>query len=251
MKKILLVSTAFGVLLSSSILLAADDEAPQWEYTGDTGPDHWGELSEDWSTCNTGQSQSPIDIVFTEAGEGDEIMLDYKPSGISVVNNGHTIQQNFDTGSTMQSGGSTYDLVQFHFHSPSEHTFNGAHFPLEVHLVHADKEGNLAVLGVMFEEGEANETLEKVWQVIPEKSDMTNTSEQKLNAHDLLPGNMDFALYSGSLTTPPCSEDVRWHVVREPLQVSKMQLKKFQDVISANNRPILPLNGRTVKTVSD
>lgn len=251
MKKTLLVSAAFGVLLSSSVLLAADDGTPHWEYTGDTGPAHWGELSENWSTCSTGQSQSPIDIIFTAAGEGDDIMLDYKPSGISVVNNGHTIQQNFDAGSTMQSGGSTYDLVQFHFHSPSEHTFNGKHFPLEVHLVHADKAGNLAVVGVMFEEGEANETLEKVWQVMPEKADMTNTSEQKFNAHDLLPKDIDFALYSGSLTTPPCSEGVRWHVVQEPLEVSQLQIKKFQDVISANNRPILPLNGRTVKTVDD
>jgi carbonic anhydrase len=251
MKKTLLVSAAFGVLLSSSVLIAADNESPHWEYTGDIGPAHWGELSKDWSTCSTGQSQSPIDIKFSGAMQGDGIMLDYKPSSITVVNNGHTIQQNVDAGSTMQSGGSTYDLVQFHFHSPSEHTFNGKHFPLEVHLVHSDKEGNLAVVGVMLEEGDANETLEKVWQVMPEKADMTTTSNQSLNAHDLLPENTDFALYSGSLTTPPCSEGVRWHVVQQPLELSTMQLKKFQDVISPNNRPILPLNGRMVKTVAD
>jgi len=251
MKKTLLVSAAFGVLLSSSVLLAADNENPHWEYTGDTGPAHWGELSENWSTCSTGQSQSPIDIAFTEPVEGDGIAFNYKVSGLSVVNNGHTIQQNFDAGSSMQSGGNKYDLEQFHFHSPSEHTFNGKHFPLEVHLVHADKKGNLAVVGIMFEEGEANQTLEKIWQIMPEKADMTNTSAQKLNALDLIPENTDFALYSGSLTTPPCSEGVRWHVVQEPLEVSEMQLKKFQDIISVNNRPILPLNGRSVKTVAD
>lgn len=250
MKKILLSTAAVGILMSSATFSVADDKAA-WGYSGDGGPAHWGELSDSWSTCSTGTSQSPIDIVFETPGKGNAITTDYKASGVSVLNNGHTIQQNYDAGSTLNSGGSEYDLVQFHFHSPSEHTFNGKHFPLEVHLVHADKQGNLAVVGVMFEQGDANDTIEKVWETMPDKANTTAGSDQMLNAKDLLPNNMDFALYSGSLTTPPCSEGVRWHVVKQPLTASEGQIKKFKSIMHDNNRPILPLNGRKVETVSD
>ncbi|MCL4165309.1 UNVERIFIED_CONTAM: hypothetical protein GTU68_062488 [Idotea baltica] len=250
MKKILLSTAAAGILISNSAFSVADDNTA-WGYTGKIGPEHWGDLSESWSTCSTGTSQSPIDIVFETPSKDNAITTNYNETGISVLNNGHTIQQNYDAGSTLKSGGGEYDLVQFHFHSPSEHTFNGEHFPLEVHLVHADKQGNLAVVGVMFEEGAANQVVEKVWETMPDTANTTASSDQMLNAKNLLPKDMNFALYSGSLTTPPCSEGVRWHVVKQPLTVSDDQISKFKSILHDNNRPVLPLNGRKVETISN
>ncbi|PHQ94334.1 MAG: carbonate dehydratase [Pseudoalteromonas sp.] len=155
---------------------------------------------------------------------------------------------NYAAGSSLQSEGAEYDLLQFHFHSPSEHTLNGKSFPLEVHFVHKAQDGTLAVVGVMFEEGAENAELAKIWKDMPKAANDVTTSDVTVNAGNLLPVDQTVIRYAGSLTTPPCSEGVKWHVMTSPIEVSKEQVEKFLSTVPANNRPLQPLNDRSFKT---
>jgi carbonic anhydrase len=237
-----------GVLfvLSGATVFAADTSAPHWSYSGHDGPEHWGDLSSKFHACSTGRSQSPIDITRI-GGSTDGIVTSYGPTAVDLVNNGHTIQQNYEPGSTMISEGNEYELLQFHFHSPSEHTIEGKYFPLEMHLVHKDAEGRLAVVGVMFNEGRENPDLASLWEHMPESANTSYGSSDLVNASNLLPSSLSFVRYNGSLTTPPCSEGVRWHVVTEPLEASAAQIDKFLSVVQENNRPVQARNQRLLE----
>ncbi|MCF6214996.1 MAG: carbonic anhydrase family protein [Emcibacter sp.] len=243
MNKFFIAATA-TILLSSGAAYASGADKAQWGYTGKGGPEHWGSLSPEFATCSTGKEQSPIDVPNAEGGA---VKTNYNDTKMNVVNNGHTIQLNYAAGSTLQSEGAEYDLLQFHFHSPSEHTLEGKSFPLEVHFVHKAQNGTLAVVGVMFEEGAENAELAKIWKNMPEKANEVITSDVTVNAGNLLPVDQTVIRYAGSLTTPPCSEGVKWHVMTSPIEVSKEQVEKFLSTVPANNRPLQPLNDRSFK----
>ena len=170
----------------------------------------------------------------------------------NVVNNGHTIQFNYQPGSSITIGGKRYDLLQFHFHSPSENTVDGQPYPLEMHLVHKSADGRLAVVGVFFQAGrdsgghggDGNDSLANVFGALPGKSGLTLTGNADINAADLLPRDRGYYHFMGSLTTPPCSEGVGWFVMRSPLEISPKQLARFQTIFDNNARPVQPWNKR-------
>lgn len=245
----ILSSYAVAALLSGSLF--ASGGATHWGYTGHEAPQNWGELSPDYSACKNGRSQSPINIskdgvVATNGLE--DIEFNYNSDANEIVNNGHTIQVNVKDGSSIKIDGIVFNLKQFHFHTPSENMIEGKSFPLELHLVHASKDGELAVVALMLEEGMENKILSKIWDKMPHKADSSNTcglSSSMLN--EMLPRDKSYFRFNGSLTTPPCSEGVRWFVLKNYATISKEQIKEFFDVFGhENNRPTQPLNARKV-----
>ncbi|MBE9549394.1 MAG: carbonic anhydrase [Proteobacteria bacterium] len=239
-----------AILLAFAVTsLAASEKAPNWAYEGATGPQNWGELSADFNLCRQGRNQSPINIQKTIDAELPELVFEYYSSPLRQINNGHTIQQNIEPGSTLKipSRDGSYELKQFHFHSPSEHTINGKFYPMEVHFVHANAEGALAVVGVMFEEGNENSELSKLWSFMPKNAG--DTSEQAIGIEEtnLLPPTREYYYYSGSLTTPPCSEGVSWVVLKTPVQASAAQISQFKERMGqATNRPVQAHNARII-----
>lgn len=232
-------------LCLSSAAIAGDK--PHWGYTGDEGPAHWGSLDTAFALCGSGKNQSPINLDAMVEGELPPISLNYQAGGGEVVNNGHTVKINYAPGSTMTVAGQTFELKQFHFHSPSENTIKGEFFPMEAHFVHADKDGNLAVIALMFQEGEANAELEKAWAHMPAKADDKGALPSALDAEQLLPEDLDYYRFNGSLTTPPCSEGVQWYVMKTHNTVSAEQIEKFAHTMHhPNNRPLQAVNARIV-----
>jgi carbonic anhydrase len=228
------------------------DEPPEahWSYDGETGPEHWGDLSDEWATCADGMSQSPIDLdsLITLDSGVDDMSFSYASSGTAIVNNGHTVQFNYDAGSTFTVGADTYDLLQFHFHAGSEHIVDGEGFPMEMHLVHSDSAGNLAVVGVLIGVGDTHPTLSDAgWDFMPTTEGEYEDETNSFNIGDMLPGVGPAWRYSGSLTTPPCSEGVAWHVMWETVNISADQMAVFTDLFDHNYRPDQALNGRTVE----
>jgi len=238
-------------LLSSTLLLVM--AAPvmaggaHWGYTGHTSPEQWGELSPEYQLCASGKNQAPIDLHALIEADLKPLGITYRPGGEEVVNNGHSIQVNYQPGSTLDVDGHVFELKQFHFHTPSENTIEGESYPMEMHLVHLDESGNIAVIGVMFEEGAENAELAKAWSVMPKQADQKAAPEETLNAAALLPESRDYYRFNGSLTTPPCTEGVTWIVMKEPLTVSPEQVDAFAHVMHhPNNRPVQPVNARPV-----
>ncbi|MDH4229124.1 MAG: carbonic anhydrase family protein [Nitrospirota bacterium] len=219
------------------------DHKPHWGYIGEAGPANWGDLSGDYHACKAGQSQSPIDIGNAPHQDAKPLAISYKPTRMRVVNNGHTIQANYDAGSTLTLDGKQFNLLQFHFHSPSEHTREKSAFPMEVHLVHKAEDGTLAVVGVFIKQGKENPFLAAIWKNMPTEVDHEQ-GEGNLNVADFLPSNKAFWNYSGSLTTPPCSEGVNWFVMDQPVEASEAQIKKFLGLVHENARPVQPLHDR-------
>jgi carbonic anhydrase len=222
--------------------------AAHFGYQGEAGPEHWGDISEEWEACEVGKAQSPVDLSASKAADLPGLAFDYRPTPVAIVNNGHTVQVNYEKGSTLTVGGAVYELVQFHFHAPSEHTVDGKHHPLEMHLVHKDAAGKLAVVGVLVEEGEANPAFAPVFDHLPKmKAPLAVVPEARVNAEELLPADLAYYAYAGSLTTPPCSEGVHWKVLAKPVQMSKEQIEAFRRIYPGNNRPVQGLNGRVVE----
>jgi carbonic anhydrase len=234
------------LLLCLVSLSAAASEPVHWGYDGEAGPEHWGTLSPDFAACSAGREQSPVDIPAAAPVNPPELGFDYQPSELNIVNNGHTIQVNNDPGSSLEFGGAVYELVQFHLHALSEHTLNGAYTDMELHLVHQDAGGRLAVVGVMIKEGAHNPAYEPVLaHMPPEEGDPLTISGTTVNASELLPAEQSYYRYSGSLTTPPCTEGVAWFVMATPVELSTAQIAAFQALYDHNYRPIQPLNERT------
>ena len=174
------------------------------------------------------------------------IKVNYKAGGNEVVNNGHTIQVNYASGSSINIDNNEFELKQFHFHSPSENTIEGRSYPMEAHFVHADKDGNLAVIAVMFKEGRHNEELEKAWSQMPAQAGDKHALASQLDANRLLPGGQYYR-FNGSLTTPPCTEGVRWMVMKRIQSASREQIERFMKVMQhPNNRPVQPVNARLI-----
>ncbi|MFH1523468.1 MAG: carbonic anhydrase family protein [Chloroflexota bacterium] len=242
--------SAFAVTLiglSACSPAATPTPAPvHWTYEGEEGPAHWGDLSPDYAVCSTGKSQSPIDISNPVPQDVANIVFHYQPSKVNIFNNGHTIQVNYDAGSYLELDGIRYDLLQFHFHAPSEHVINGKLADAEMHLVHKSADGSLAVVGVLINVGADNPAFKTTWDNLPTEIGPVQQLSVELNAADMLPVVQETYSYSGSLTTPPCTEGVKWNVMVEPIEISEAQLATFTHIFEGNNRPVQPLDGRTL-----
>ncbi len=244
---------ALALLVTPLAGMAADHEGhhghADWGYDGKLGPKHWAELSPAYKLCRDGRRQSPIDLRTDQAfpARGVPFKVSYRPDTIDETNNGHTVTEVIHNDSGVTYDGRDYSLKQFHFHSHSEHTVNGKPRPLEIHLVHQDKEGRLLVIGVFFTVGKANETLEPLLRHLPAKAGQHQVDiKDKIDIRGLIPADSAIFTYDGSLTTPPATEGVRWFVYQTPLTVSAEQLKKFKQLYNHNFRPVQPLNGRFV-----
>ena len=248
------------LLLSSALLLAVcgpafagsghGPEEIHWSYGGEAGPQAWGNLKADYAVCGQGHEQSPINIDEANAIDAKvgKIEFAYKTSPLNILNNGHTIQANYEPGSSITIGGEKFELLQFHFHTPSEHQINAKSSDMEVHFVHKNAAGELAVVGVMMDKGSNSKDLQVLWDNIPAEVDKEATvAGVTINAAALLPANTDaYYHYQGSLTTPPCSEIVNWYVLKDPIKVSDEQVAQFAKAVGDNARPIQGMHRRFV-----
>ncbi len=224
-----------------------DKHGAAWGYTGAKGPEYWGSLSEEFKLCKTGTSQSPIDFQQTFPAGKTGIGFEYQVAELEIENNGHTIKVSYPDGNHLRVAGQTYNLRQFHYHSPSEHTEDGQFHPMEIHFVHQNAKGALAVIGVFVDQGPENLALREIWEHLPKRANQQETIVKEIiNARDLIPLDSGFYRYMGSLTTPPCSEGVNWFVMKKPITASKEQLDKFRSIMEGNNRPTQPVNQRLI-----
>jgi carbonic anhydrase len=273
---VLLQTLLFSFIPFSGLVAATNQHSEaghtsHWGYVGSSGPAEWHSLSKEYALCGSGKRQSPVDIWNEAPADLYPLQFNYQPIPLLVLNNGHTLQANYNTAgqaetvtiggkpypvekkpvynSTLMLGDVPYKLLQFHFHTPSEHARDGRRYAMEVHLVHKSADGNLAVIGVLLTRGKENPTLRKVLDHVS-----GNINEVKLaqgvtiNAADLLPAKRQVFHYSGSLTTPPCSENVNWFVMKSPVEVSDAQVKQFANLIGENARPLQPLHWRLMLT---
>ena len=220
-----------------------------WSYEGDDGPEHWGDLSPDYYFCKDGKNQSPVDLVADLHPELPELIFNYHGTPVHETHNGHSIQLTVKPGSFLEvaARNQRFELLQGHFHSPSEHTVGGEYFAMEIHLVHADKDGGLVVVGIMINEGEENPMLNRIWSFMPEKEGETRESPLSVFEAGVLPPTQEYFAYSGSLTTPPCTEGVKWIVLRESLTASAEQIARFKERVGLmTNRPVQDHNARLI-----
>lgn len=234
------------IILLSFNSLGIATAATLWGYSGDGAPENWASLSADYAACS-GLNQSPINMEGFIEAELSPIEFNYGSDARDVENNGHTIQVNYQPGSSITIDKVNFDLVQFHFHAPSENSIHGKTFPVEAHFVHSSQDGQLAVIALMFESGENNDSLMSVWQSMPSNSGITQKLTGSVSADKLLPKNRDYYRFNGSLTTPPCTEGVRWLVMKEAAQASPTQIEALKTTLKEdNNRPIQPVNARVI-----
>ena len=221
----------------------ASKQGHNWSYTGEDGPAHWG------ATCKTGKGQSPIDIRTADAKVEalPPLRFEYRPDPLRIIDNGHTVQVNVDRGSSLTVGNDHYRLVQFHFHKPSEEAIDGRHYAMVAHFVHRDQKGNLAVVAVLLKAGPDNPLMDKLWNNVPREKEHEETLHAvTVSPAQMLPANRAYFTFEGSLTTPPCSEGVRWFVLKAPITIGISQVLRFGKFYRANARPVQPINGRKV-----
>ena len=231
-------------LITTSFIFASSN----WSYEGHTGPKYWGELNEKFKMCKMGKNQSPINIQKEALVKAciKPLNISYNSKAKNVLNNGHTIKVNVASGSYLYIDGKKFELKQFHFHTPSENKINSKHYPMEAHFVHLNNKGEIAVIGVMFKVGKENKAITKFQNLLTNQINIKKPIYLTLKADELFPKNRDYYRFDGSLTTPPCSEGVRWFVFKEPVEISKEQLKLFEKIMGENNRPTQPINARKV-----
>lgn len=239
-----------GLFVALSATTFAQTHQAHWSYNGKESPEHWGDLLTDYQTCKLGKIQSPVDL---ESDNGMKVVskplnMNYFPTAFQAENNGHTLQVNVaqENAPFITLNDKPFYLKQFHFHTPSEHTFKRKHYPLEVHFVHQSEDKALAVMAVMVQEGQANPALA---QVVEKKLAVGQKEKlaQQLDAKALLPKEMIRFRLNGSLTTPPCSENVSWMIFQSPIQASAEQIAAIEAIEGKNNRPTQPLNERVVE----
>ena len=234
-----------------------------WNYQAETGPAYWADLDSQFKTCASGQTQSPIDLTAAEPTDLLNPEFHYLPVPLNLLNNGHTVKVPYAPGSYFTLEGKRYDLLQFHFHSPSEHAINGKPQSAELHLVHQSDEGELAVVAVLLklsdeggsdeggsDEGSSNGraiAYTALSQNLPAQAGDKVRTGKTINAQSLLPTQTTTYRYSGSLTTPPCSESVTWLVMSQPVDLPGSQLAQYQKLLNHNNRPLQKLNRRAVQ----
>lgn len=227
-------------------------EGAHWGYQGADGPANWATLAEDFEACEAGREQSPIDLDDDKAVQAPvdkAVTIDYRPVTAELVNNGHTIQANVPAGSRIVIDGTSYELKQFHFHLPSEHTEEGEHTAMELHFVHADKNGKLAVLAVLMDEKSGTSAFADLFKKLPTKEGATAKITKAFDLTAFLPGDRDQYRYEGSLTTPPCTEGVKWTVLKDPVTVAPDEVATYKELFPKSNRPTQPLNDRKLTEV--
>ncbi len=239
-------STARDVLAPADVAGTVGHGA-HWSYEGLDGPRVWGRLKPEYRSCASGMRQSPIDIRDGLALDLEPVRFDYRPSRFGVLDNGHTVQVNVAPGNSIDIGGRRYELLQFHFHRPSEERINGRQFDMVAHLVHRDAEGRLAVVAVLLARGAAQPLLQTVWNHLPLEKGEEAAARVPLDLNELLPVERGYYTYMGSLTTPPCTEGVLWVVMQRPVQVSSAQIDIFSRLYPMNARPIQQTAGRLIK----
>jgi carbonic anhydrase len=248
---------------SLALMLAAcgspEHHEVHWGYEGEGAPAHWGSLSPDFATCDSGVEQSPIDLTnavpIDEAGIerhlGEAVLtVGQRARVMDLVDNGHTVQITNDVPQSIELGETLYELAQFHFHSPSEHTIDGEHAQLEIHFVHKSAAGELAVVGILVEEGKHDAIWDAVIAAFPDEvGGQRHVENLDLDVNDIRPLPQHYYRYEGSLTTPPCSEGVQWIVMAELRQMSSEQMAEVVSHLHSNNRPVQPIGKRQVGLV--
>jgi carbonic anhydrase len=231
------------------VICTAQEHPPQhtWDYGDSHGPSHWGDLNPEFGTCKNGHHQSPVDIRNPKPAALPPIHFEYKLSPLHIIDNGHTIMVNYSPGSFISVGDKKYALKQFHFHRPSEEKINGKGFDMTVHLVHADQDGKLAVVAVLLQEGDDNPLVHELWNDLPKEKDKEESFDNvQINLSQILPPDRGYYTFTGSLTTPPCSEDVTWFVLKNPVTISAEEIQRFSQLYRDDARPTQPLYDRVV-----
>lgn len=223
---------------------AAEHAHPHWSYEGETGPNHWADLSSDFKTCQLGLQQTPIDLSSAMQRGTASIGFAYGPQPLRIVNNGHTIQADVEPGNSISIAGETYHLVQFHFHHPSEHLLDGKAFDMEAHFVHKAASGALAVVGVFIKAGGHNAGLQPIFDQMPASAGTQIEAAGRFDPAAFFPAERGYYRYMGSLTTPPCSEGLVWTVFHDPIEASPEQIRQFAALFPNNARPIQSKNDR-------
>jgi len=248
-----LLKSALSTLTVSLLLTAAAspfaaETAAHWSYQGKTDPTHWAKGNPENAACRSGHRQSPIALSATTARHiaSKDFTVQYEPGTITLVNNGHTIRANTsDASDTVSFKGEIYKLDQFHFHTPSEHTLDGKSYPMELHLVNKSSVGKITVVGIFIKEGKENSALESAFGDLPARQTWA-ARHAKVDLAALIPSDKKALIYSGSLTTPPCSEMVNWIVLEQPIEMSKQQIAAFKAIFHDNHRPLQKLNHRDI-----
>ena len=227
----------------------AEPAPAEFGYTGAIGPSEWGELDPAYSACSEGSEQSPVDLGDAKPGPVPEISFDYEPATATLINNGHSVEAELESDSSIEVDGSRFALSQFHYHAPSEHRVGERAFPMELHFVHQGPGEEIFVLGALVDAGEANPAYDDLVEALPADSGESAELANPIDPAELLPPGFTEARhrsYEGSLTTPPCSEGVSWSVLEQPLELSEDQIARYTSIYSSTNRPLQPLNGRAV-----
>ena len=239
---------AISIVFITALMLSEGEPKPyaHWTYDGDLGQKNWASLDERFAICEEGLNQSPINITSAINAELAPLIFEGNAKATTFTNNGHTVQVNFQSGNYVTIDDKKYGLKQIHFHTPSENQINGKSFPMEAHLVHSDANDNLAVVSVLFEESSDNFVLNKLLRNLPEEADSLQEIKSEVLGYELLPEFNEYYRFNGSLTTPPCTEGVKWVVLKTPVEISKSQLADFMEVMPKNNRDIQELNARII-----
>jgi carbonic anhydrase len=226
-------------------------EGVDWRYSGDRAPQYWAQLDPAYALCGSGRAQSPVNLVGAQHAPVDALTLAYRRTGFRLLDTGHTLEADpLGPAGGIALGRTSYRLTEFHFHAPSEHRVAGRRFKMELQLVHRSDDGRVVVLAVFIREGGQDEALSRLLREplpLPEVTAGSSQSEiAELNPADLLPHGRATYRYTGSLTTPPCTEGVRWIVFRQPIELSRDQILAFVHRYDGINRPLQPLNGRLI-----
>ena len=246
--KALKLIVSLGLLTSLGAAAAADAPVAHWTYSGHGGPAEWAALNPEFATCKRGKHQSPIDIHGAKTADLPAIKFNYQPTPLAVIDNGHTIQVNYAPGSWIDVGGTRYDLVQFHFHRPSEEKIDGKSHAMVAHLLHQNADGKIAVVAVLLDGGGSSATIDTIWKNLPKEKDKQIVVPQtSIDASTLLPKDHGYYTFQGSLTIPPCSEDVTWLVLKSPMRISDDEVARFASIYPMNARPTQPLNHRLIE----
>lgn len=228
------------------------NHASSWSYEGETGPNRWGDLNPEYKACKSGEEQSPVDIPTSKVKSNPNLKMTFAYNSIKlkITNNGHSVEVDGKGGGSVQFDGKTYDLRQFHFHTPCEHKVDGKAYTAELHLVHQDADGKFLVVGIFFDDStdKDNEFLSKFWSKMPTTQTTVTDDNISFNTKDVLPTTTHFYTYAGSLTTPACGEGVRWVVLQQSVSVSKSQIKSLHDIVHNNARPVQSLFSREVQS---
>ncbi|HEY6483543.1 MAG TPA: carbonic anhydrase family protein [Steroidobacteraceae bacterium] len=222
-----------------------------WDYAGPRGAEHWSALDPDYALCNAGREQSPVDIRDTQKADLPKLRFEYRSAPVKyVINNGHTIRVDYHnapgTGSFLMIGDKRYQLTQFHFHRPSEEYVHGKQYDMVLHLMHKSSDGQVAGVAVLLQAGRANPVIGQVWRHMPQKEGQ-QPAAVNVNPGEMLPHETGYYLYPGSVTAPPCTEGVKWLVLKTPMEISPEQIQAFARLYPHDVRPVQPLNGRVIQ----